>query len=269
MISILDKFLQKIKSADLEIKNIETYKMAFKDRNIVDYAFLGRRKNLLHLVTGGKRKYETVYKTFTVGAGTLIFIPHGTKYTTEAITVNGESCSGIGICFDADIYLNLNELDIYYDENNYQKNDIFDLFSNCHKLYKSSPLEVLQLKASLYKILAYLVASASPNMQEYSLIQPAITYITEHYTENSPIKLYADKCNLSESYFRKKFLEYTGFSPIDYRNQLRFAEAKRLYQNNYSTQQIAEKTGFCDVSYMLKLYKRKNGRTLKNDAKII
>ena len=105
--------------------------------------------------------------------------------------------------------------------------------------------------------------------QDYLVIKAAVEFINKHYKENLSIKLYADECNLSESYFRKKFREYFGKSPIDYRNQLRFAEAKRLYQNNYTTQEIAENLGFYDSGYMLKLYKRKMNRTLKADSKII
>jgi YesN/AraC family two-component response regulator len=38
---------------------------------------------------------------------------------------------------------------------------------------------------------------------------------------------------------------------------------------NVSLQEIAEKLGFYNSGYMLKLYKKKMGTTLKSDSKII
>ena len=92
---------------------------------------------------------------------------------------------------------------------------------------------------------------------------------SKDYKENLPIKAYAEKCNLSESYFRKKFSDILGKSPVEYRNELRFTEARRLYRRNYSTEEIAEALGFCDSRYMLKLYRRHTGKSLKKDAEII
>ncbi len=266
---ILDNIFAKLRFSDFNITNIEPYQMEFKSGNVVDYSKYGRRKSLLHFVTAGKRLYETEDNIFSVGAGTLIFIPDGTKYLTRAKTVNNESCSGIGISFDLDIAFNQNELNIYYEENINRKELVFDLFVRTYQIYKSSPLELLQLKNAVYSLLSFLNSSNAVNIGEFSQIEPAIEYINAHFKENLPVKLYAEKCNLSESYFRKKFTEYTGLSPIEYRNQLRFVEAKRLYQIGFSTQQIAEKLGFCDGSYLLKLYKRNTGRTLKNDAKTV
>ena len=241
--------------------------MSFKNKNTVNYKKHGRTKNLLHFVTGGERIYEIDGRIFKCKPNTLIYIPEGTKYKTVAKTVSGEACSGIGITFNFDINPSIQE-DIYYLENIKNKKSILELFERTYSIYINSPLEPLHLKSSVYNLISFLISS-NLTSTEYSAIIPAIEYINSNYRENLSVKAYAQKCNLSESYFRKKFTEYTGLSPIEYRNQLRFSEARRLYHNGFSTQQICELLGFCDVGYMLKLYKRKNGSTLKNDAKII
>ena len=269
MITILDDIFTKIRFSDLNITNVESYKIDFKNGNLVDYSKEGRRKTLLHLVISGKRIYETKDKIFTVEAGTLIFIPEGAKYKTTSQTVNNELCSGIGITFDMNINFNPSELEIYYKEKVCENAKVLDLFERTYRIYKKSPLEILELKTAVYNLFSHLATSSTSNSTEYSLIKPAIEYINEHYTENLPITRYAEKSNLSESYFRKKFVDYMGLSPVEYRNQLRFTEAKRMYQKGFSTGQIAEHLGFCDTAYFLKLYKRKVGRTLKEDAKII
>ncbi len=264
---ILNNVFSKLRFSNFNITDIDTYKISFKNKNTVDYKKSGRTKYLLHFITGGERIYEIDDRIFKCSTGTLIFIPEGTKYKTIAVSVNDEKCSGIGITFNFDILPNIS-CDIYYTENIKHKKTVLELFEQTFGIYTNSPLEPLKLKASVYSLLSF-ITSSSITTAEYSAIKPAIEYINSNYTENLPIKAYAQKCNLSESYFRKKFLEYTGLSPIEYRNQLRFAEAKRLYQNGLSTQQICEKLGFCDVGYLLKLYKRKNGQSLKNDSKII
>ena len=60
-----------------------------------------------------------------------------------------------------------------------------------------------------------------------------------------------------------------GISPIDYRNEIRFRKAKQLYQKNYTLQEIAEKVGFSDASYLSKMYKRHTGTSLKADSEIV
>lgn len=267
MITILNDVFSKLRFLNFNITDIGVYKISFKNKNTVDYKKMGRTKNLLHFVTGGERIYEINDRIFKCQAGTLIYIPEGTKYKTIAVSLNGEKCSGIGITFDFDIKININN-DIYYTENIKHQKTISEFFERTYNIFIQSPLEPLHLKSSIYSLLSFLVSS-SFTTAEYSVIKPAIEYINSNYTENLPIRDYAQKCNLSESYFRKKFLEYIGVSPIEYRNQLRFAEAKRLYQNGMSTQQISERLGFCDTGYLLKLYKRKNGKSLKGDAKII
>lgn len=269
MITILDDIFAKLRFSDFNITDIEPYKMAFKDNDAIDYSLEGRRKHLIHLVTSGQRKYEIDDRIFSAEKGTLIFIPEGTKYKTKAKTINNNLCRGIGISFNSDIRFNTDELSIFYKENINQMPTVSELFDHTYQIYKNSSLELLELKASVYKLFSFLATSDTVSTSENILLKPAIEFINTHYKENLPIKIYAKKCSLSESYFRKKFTEYTGLSPIEYRNQLRFAEAKRMYQAGFSAQQIADYLGFCDTAYFLKLYKRKIGITIKKDAKII
>ena len=243
MISIIDKILLQLRYSDFEVKNIETHKMTFKNNDTVDYSETPRRKNLLHLVTSGRRRYEINSKVFSVERGTLIFIPDNTKYITTAFSQN-DDCGGIGICFDLDFSFFGNELDIYYKNVSTQGDKVAELFQKIYDIQKSNPLELLEHKYLFYKLLSFLTSSYTIQSQDYLVIKAAVEFINKHYKDNLPIKLYADECNLSESYFRKKFRECFGRSPIDYRNQLRFAEAKRLYQSNYTSQEIAENLGF-------------------------
>ncbi len=261
----MDKILSKLRREDFEIKNIDIFRIEITNKKVYDYAKSGRSKHLLHLVTSGNGFYEFNGKRMSFESGTLIFIPEGTKYKT----ISGTNCAGIGICFECENLFSDAETGVYFVEEASYTPKLKQMFEAGYIQYKRSPLDALISKATVYSIFSFLISALEQKSAEYRIIKPAIDYICTHYTENLPIQAYADICNLSESYFRKKFSNYTGMSPIEYRNNLRFAEAKRMYQDGFGTEYIAEQLGFCDASYMLKIYKRNNGASLKTEAKFV
>lgn len=61
------------------------------------------------------------------------------------------------------------------------------------------------------------------------LMEHAINYINEHYTSDQiRISDLADESGVSKVYFRKKFKEYTGLSPLQYVKKRRIEWAKEL-----------------------------------------
>lgn len=265
------KNLSQLINCDFNITNIKVAKSFFECGEGADYSTNGRRQNLLHLITSGERVYRFNGAELQLKKGAVLFIPDKTYYYTTAKDYNNIICGGIGICFD--IYDKngekiLIEPDIYYEWDD-RKIKAAQYFENIDELYKNSPASLFTLKLTLLKLIHALALSKTTSKGEYTLLEPAFKFIAEHYTENLPVSLYAKQCKLSESHFRKKFLEYTGTSPIEYRNEIRFREAKRLYQKKYTMQQIAEAIGFSDAAYLSKMYKRHTGHLLKNDCEIV
>ena len=254
--------LYKLKFVDFDIKNIEVYKIT-NEIATIDYTVSPRKSNLLHFITNGKREYEIKGEKFTVESNTLIFIPNNTKYKTKALSGN----AGIGICFNGDIFKEEKDFYVYCKNLSLQSEKIKSLFEKASDVYNTVPCDFLELKLTIIKILSILTQTENP--EEYSLIKDAVAFINKRYKENLPVKVYADNCNLSESYFRKKFSKLLGKSPIEYRNELRFRDARHLYRKGLSTEEIAETLGFCDARYMLKLYRSHTGKSLKKDAEII
>lgn len=265
----MEKFFSRIRMGDFEFKNIEVYKITFSDGNIVDYSECGRTKHLIHYITLGERSYEINGEYIRLKENTLLLIPEGTKYITESHRTFAGNCAGIGISFCCENLFLKEEQDIFFKQNLHHSDKIAELFENCFSAYKTAPLDRLSLKVAFYNLFSYLVNMVDMKSEEYILIKPALEFITANFDKNLPVKQYSERCNLSESYLRKKFAEYMGMSPIDYRNKLRFSEAKRLYFEGLSSQQIAEKLGFCDSNYFLKQYKKYVGESLKNDSKMI
>ena len=263
--------LGELSHIDFDIRSITSRNEYFPAGDTHDYLERGRSQNLLHIVTSGSRLYQTPEHRFTVPAGTILFIPDGTSYLTRSLASRDCPCGGIGICFDlysaAGEKLQL-ERGVYHEWSDYHSLFI-NLFLDISRCCLESSYYVLHTKSLMFQLLSQLTLDSSASQLTRSIIAPALTFLSGHYRENLPVKAYADACNMSESYFRKKFIEYTGMSPIEYRNELRFSEARRLYAQGKSVQEIAVTLGFADASYFAKLYKRSTGGTLRSDSGIV
>jgi len=259
--------ISELSHIDFDVRNIAVGRFDFPSRGENDYLKNGRQRNLIHLITSGNRLYKTESDSFTVPTGTVLFIPDGTKYLTRALHTKDGGCSGIGISFDIvdgcgrEISL---EKGVYHDWHDYH-NLFSHLFEETVKCSDEHPRNVLRLKSLLLRLLSRMVQNGDEDQLTKSIISPALNFISQHYKENLPVKVYADQCNMSESYFRKKFLEYVGKSPIEYRNELRFAEARRMYAEGCAVQDIAASLGFFDAGYFAKVYKKANGHSIKHE----
>ena len=103
-------------------------------------------------------------------------------------------------------------------------------------------------------------------MKKYKKLQPALTEMIECYNENKKVSYYAELCDMSEANFRRLFREYMGISPIDYRNDIRLIHAKnKLQSGEYNVSEAAYESGFSNLSFFIRLYKKKYGYTPKNE----
>ena len=71
---------------------------------------------------------------------------------------------------------------------------------------------------------------------------------------------------MSEVNFRRLFKEYTGKSPVEYRNDIRLKNAKiKLQSGEYNVSEAAYESGFSNLSFFIRLYKKKYGHTPKKE----
>lgn len=267
MISIFNKHITTLAFSDFNITNIEVHYFVFPNGCVVDYSKLGRKQHLLHLMLGGKRTYWVDDHEIEIAGQTVLFIPRSTAYSTNSYSVNGEPCAGIGISFDATLK-DGNPLEppcgIYHQS---CEDKTKELFFEIDKVYKEIPIKHSRLKSLIFELIAHL--AKEKNSEAYWMVKPALDLMAITFAENFPIQTYAQKCNLSESHFRKIFKSVIGVSPIEYRNELRFAKAEQLYQSGNSIKEIAEAVGFCDEVFFSKLYKKRFGTSMKKRLKTV
>ncbi len=95
---------------------------------------------------------------------------------------------------------------------------------------------------------------------------PDIIRRAKKLLENTDISVekIAEELEISNSYFRKRFKEVVGVSPVQYRIAKRLDDAQSLLlSTSLSTDEIAYKTGFYDTPYFYKKFREQAGMTPK------
>lgn len=93
-------------------------------------------------------------------------------------------------------------------------------------------------------------------------IKNALDYIGMEYQECIKVESLAQKCNMSETHFRRLFVEYMNMTPVDYINLVRVQMAcETMKKTNDSMDEIAMKVGFSTTSTFNRNFKRVVGTT--------
>ena len=118
----------------------------------------------------------------------------------------------------------------------------------------------IRISCLLYSMYGELMIAKNQN----TALQPAVSYMQEHYSEDIYMTDLADKCYLGSSQFIKKFKECYGVTPVNYLTALRIDKAKYyLIKTEKPVSEIASLVGFDDASYFTRVFKRSEGMTPK------
>lgn len=126
----------------------------------------------------------------------------------------------------------------------------------------------ISLKGHLYQMFYLIISSAqnkhplSHNKKNLEKLKLILSYIQEHYASPITIDEIADACHYSSSHFMKFFKENMGISFVQYLNDYRLnLAADMLRGNTDSVLEIALRTGFDNLSYFTRMFKKKYGLT--------
>lgn len=94
----------------------------------------------------------------------------------------------------------------------------------------------------------------------YWLIEPAVRFIRDNYSEDISIELLSQLCNVSKHYFCRIFKTVTGKTAMEYLRDYRIEIANALLLNTKeSIFKISEECGFESESYFCRCYKKYYG----------
>ena len=163
-------------------------------------------------------------------------------------------------------------------------NDLFSLpIGNSERVLK--PLNRLQYNAIIghpyhameqihgtYEILLSLLTQSHllyVQKDKARVIEKIVNYIDGHYRDDLTNAALANRCGISEVYFRKLFTQITGISPITYLHKIRTAKAAELLQNKeLSLSEIAEAVGYSNLYHFSTMFKRYMGMPPSKYAKL-
>jgi AraC-like DNA-binding protein len=87
-------------------------------------------------------------------------------------------------------------------------------------------------------------------------VSDMVKYINEHFHEHLSLKGLAEHFHISSYYLCRIYKEVTGFTVIEYVNQLRVQEAQKLLKTTrYSVTDITEKVGFESSTHFGRIFK--------------
>ena len=115
-----------------------------------------------------------------------------------------------------------------------------------------------EVNASIYKILSFICQKQKnkSTRNKFTCIRTGIELLEQD--SDLSISEIAHNCGVSECYFRRLFQEYSGESPMNFRQRHRIEKAKQLLVSDeqFSIGEIAQELNFADIYHFSKTFKK-------------
>ncbi len=107
-----------------------------------------------------------------------------------------------------------------------------------------------------------------PDKENFERIAMVIQHMNKNYNSNFSLEDYANMCAISKFHFIRIFEKIVGFSPLEYRNNIRLEHAAFLIlEEKLSIEAIATLVGYSSASYFSSAFKKKYGVSPKQYQK--
>ncbi|WP_412989178.1 AraC family transcriptional regulator [Pediococcus siamensis] len=185
-------------------------------------------------------------------------IPHSYKtfegtWKTEFFTFGGSLISEILTSLGFHDYLFLEQPD----------SNITNFIQKHHEeIENSEPLQLFRASELVYEFLLllkkYMISNPRNEPVYQDVIEPIISLVQSHYSQELDIKDFAKYSNYSEQYIHEVFRKFVGTTPHQYLLQFRIKKAKEFLMNNpeLSVEEIRKKVGFNTSSHFISVFKK-------------
>lgn len=219
----------------------------------------------LALKCSGKNRYTFDDGTvLTVCANEIVYLPRCSTYRVDDVEIG--DCYAInfqlpeGVSF-APFVIRTKDSDAF-----------LTLFKSAERHWRGKAASYrMKCKALLYEVLCKIQGENSGYLstEQYRRIAAAVAYINEHYiSEPLSVEGLARMCDITPEYFRKIFRVAHGISPCKYIANLRLKRmAELLASGMYSVTEAAALSGYEDLSYCSRAFKKKYGVSAREYAK--
>ncbi len=126
------------------------------------------------------------------------------------------------------------------------------------------PGYILKCKSILYDIIYSIMLKSGifydTDIPHKDKLIRVLNIISENKSANIPVNELAYESELSPSYFRLLFKNFTGYSPLQYQNYIRMKRAQDLLSTgSFTVTEVANMIGINDVYYFSRLFKSTTG----------
>lgn len=210
-------------------------------------------------------------KSLHASSGSFLYLPKYSSYSFKPKYRGEVYC--INLQCNDDVFGDVNPDDKAFVFTLKRTTEVESIYKKViREMYLKKPYYYLNVNSLVYELASIIFnekeAEYAPSSVKNKLL-PAINYIDEHYIENDiSIPFLASLCEMSENYFRRLFIKYYGTSPIKYINEKKMNYAYEFLKSGlYSVIETAALTGFSDVGYFSRLYKRIKGEMPSDTTK--
>jgi AraC-like DNA-binding protein len=232
----------------------------------------------IHYVFSGERAFFINDRTIKLCAGDVILISPTTLH--KAINTNSTGCDGI-LLFFSETFLAATcpmkqflaplfdqeqlVINLPPNERNYFEQLFFKMLREVRLQNDGFELAV---QALLLQTLVYLCRHIGQNQIKpfdnpspiHEKVTEIVRFINRHYSEALSLTFLADHFYISPSYLSKVFKDSTGFTFIEYLNNVRIKEAKKLLiKSELKVIEIAEEVGFGSITHFGRVFKEITG----------
>lgn len=221
--------------------------------------------HLLVYALSGTADYEFDGKAYQVQQGDIMFFPKGLPHSGRSDPEDPWSFVTIG--FDAtsprgDAMTQLASL-----RHHYRGAFTDQVSANFPEIYVSwtdkKPGHLVRCRGLIMTALYALIREEtqahlySPHAQKIVAI---IATMREHFDHTHSVESLAERAGLSTSHFRALFREFTGLTVKEYQHKIKISKAKEfLLSGECNVGEAASKTGFADIYYFSRLFKKVTG----------
>ena len=248
------------KEIDIMITDISLVTEQTRVKEKISKRKSGRPLHGFIYVIEGRVHYFFNSSDFYVNKGDLLHLTKGSIYSFD---IESEFYHYAYVDFDFVQNENISMKDAAYRVKN--TNIMENLFIRLNKeWFHKYPAYRLNCKAILYEIISLLFQNQAafyiPGIKN-ERFKAAISYLENNFTDKKlNIARLAEMAGMSEVHFRRLFKNTYHVLPVKYLNILRTGRAKDLLkQTMYSITDIAEMTGYSDVYYFSKAFKKMTG----------
>ena len=123
--------------------------------------------------------------------------------------------------------------------------------------YKSN---TVRQQMRFFELLDCILECDAERSEVFLPIRRGVKLLEKEWNLNHDVCRYAQECGMSETSFYVRFKEWSGTSPVKYRNGMRIAAARSLLLNsNLTVSEIASEIGFDDPYYFSRIFKKLTG----------